>query len=356
MRADKFILNLDKVELNKIELLPDHSGIYYVVDIDKVIWYIGQSKNIRKRWNDDRPHHRFNQLSLLSLQRQKQFFIYYYPVQNNKLYIQEARSITKYQPLLNNTPVDRSINYVESQNQTQFRDNEKIKLDDLRLELNKSILSDAERQENQRIREEYADYFLKSQTKISMENDRSSAIEIVDVIASRVESLNNVSIEQFERKFIYLEDEELRLYLDLEICLDRKNRPFVRHHVLTFILQDEIQNIIDKNDKTISGYISGLHNKCRNLSNPLRWVGYQIKCEQVLLYDPDDNLTIKTKAIMLPLRLFIDVLEDRWFKDSDLSKNLEEENNIDWFANRELYRKIRKYLYDQNTTLKDLFS
>ncbi len=42
MLADKFILSLENVELNRKHLLPDCSGIYYVIDLEKTIWYIGR--------------------------------------------------------------------------------------------------------------------------------------------------------------------------------------------------------------------------------------------------------------------------------------------------------------------------
>jgi excinuclease UvrABC nuclease subunit len=48
--ADAAILELPKIPLQAKELLPEYSGIYYVLDEAKIIWYIGQAKNIRKRW------------------------------------------------------------------------------------------------------------------------------------------------------------------------------------------------------------------------------------------------------------------------------------------------------------------
>lgn len=38
MLADKFILDLERVELQNKELLPDYSGIYYVIDPQHLIW------------------------------------------------------------------------------------------------------------------------------------------------------------------------------------------------------------------------------------------------------------------------------------------------------------------------------
>jgi excinuclease UvrABC nuclease subunit len=141
MRADEFILNLDKVELNHKNLLPEYSGIYYVVDSHQVVWYVGQSRNIQKRWNGDKPHHRYEQLSLLSSQNQKQFFIYYHAIQKNRLLIKERLFIKKYQPLLNNTPVEKSSDRLKLPSQKFFQTK-----DNLRLELDRSIIFEADKQ------------------------------------------------------------------------------------------------------------------------------------------------------------------------------------------------------------------
>ena len=77
MLADKFILNLNKVELNNKNLLPEYLGIYYVVDADKVVWYIGRSVSLWKRWNGEQPHHRYHQLIAISKSQNKPFYIYY---------------------------------------------------------------------------------------------------------------------------------------------------------------------------------------------------------------------------------------------------------------------------------------
>jgi excinuclease UvrABC nuclease subunit len=148
MRADEFILNLDKVELNNINFLPEYSGIYYVLDSHQTVWYIGRSRNIRKRWNGDKPHHRYEQFLLLSLEEQKQFFIYYHAITKNRLNKQERLSIEKYQPILNYTPVETNSDRLTSTSSkfSKFKDN-------LRLELDRSIISQADRQENQKIRQ-----------------------------------------------------------------------------------------------------------------------------------------------------------------------------------------------------------
>ncbi|MEY2858649.1 MAG: hypothetical protein RLZZ74_2962 [Cyanobacteriota bacterium] len=86
MLADKFILDLERVELQNKELLPDYSGIYYVIDRQHLIWYIGRSINLQQRWNSiENPHHRYHQLLTIATQKNTEFFIHYYQEQKNKL-------------------------------------------------------------------------------------------------------------------------------------------------------------------------------------------------------------------------------------------------------------------------------
>ena len=49
MLADDFILGLNNVGLRTKHLLPKFTGVYYVVDTDLVIWYIGRSVNLKRR-------------------------------------------------------------------------------------------------------------------------------------------------------------------------------------------------------------------------------------------------------------------------------------------------------------------
>ena len=86
MLADEFILNLNKVELNNKNLLPEYLGIYYVVDAERVVWYIGRSVNLCKRWNGEQPHHRYHQLIAISERENKSFYIYYSEISKKKLY------------------------------------------------------------------------------------------------------------------------------------------------------------------------------------------------------------------------------------------------------------------------------
>ena len=102
MVTDEFILNLDCVELNDKNLLPEYPGIYYVVDADKVVWYVGRSINLWQRWNAEQPHHRYHQLIAISNRENKSFYIYYSETHKKRLYQLEKIQIYKYQPRLNN--------------------------------------------------------------------------------------------------------------------------------------------------------------------------------------------------------------------------------------------------------------
>ncbi|MEC4892691.1 MAG: hypothetical protein SAL07_04410 [Oscillatoria sp. PMC 1051.18] len=101
MIADAGILALPKVLLSVKELLPELSGIYYVVDENNTIWYIGKAKNINKRWQG-KGHHRIYQLEA---QKQKHFTIYYEAVSQSELDRVEKQRISKYHPHLNSSPV-----------------------------------------------------------------------------------------------------------------------------------------------------------------------------------------------------------------------------------------------------------
>ena len=101
MLANLEILNLPKVSLETKELLREYSGIYYVVDENNLVWYIGKAKNIRKRWKG-KAHHRIYQLQQLN---HKQFYIYYEQVDLLQLDKREKQQIEKYNPHLNNSPV-----------------------------------------------------------------------------------------------------------------------------------------------------------------------------------------------------------------------------------------------------------
>lgn len=101
MIADAVILTLPKVFLQAKQILPDYSGIYYVLDENNNVWYIGKAKNIRKRWQG-KAHHRIYQLEA---QKRKHFTIYYEQVSETQLDNIEKQRIEKYHPHLNASSV-----------------------------------------------------------------------------------------------------------------------------------------------------------------------------------------------------------------------------------------------------------
>ncbi|MBD0263253.1 MAG: GIY-YIG nuclease family protein [Tolypothrix sp. Co-bin9] len=103
MNADEPILNLEKVDLKNKHLLPEYSGIYYVLDENNIVWYIGKAKNLKKRWNG-KAHHRLYQLSS---QGRKKFYIYYKNLSEINLDEEEKKLIAQYRPHLNSSPVKK---------------------------------------------------------------------------------------------------------------------------------------------------------------------------------------------------------------------------------------------------------
>ncbi len=101
MIADAVILTLPKVFLQAKQILPDYSGIYYVLDENNNVWYIGKAKNIRQRWQG-KAHHRIYQLEA---QKRKHFTIYYEQVSETQLDNIEKQRIEKYHPHLNASSV-----------------------------------------------------------------------------------------------------------------------------------------------------------------------------------------------------------------------------------------------------------
>ncbi|AVH66941.1 GIY-YIG nuclease family protein [Nostoc sp. 'Peltigera membranacea cyanobiont' N6] len=101
MNANEYILQLPHISIKSRELLPENSGIYYVLDEQFIVWYVGQAKNLRSRWAGD-SHHRLDQLQK---QRKKQFVIYYELVAKSYLNAMERQRIEEYNPQLNGTKI-----------------------------------------------------------------------------------------------------------------------------------------------------------------------------------------------------------------------------------------------------------
>lgn len=58
---------------------------------------------------------------------------------------------------------------------------------------------------------------------------------------------------------------------------------------------------------------------------------------------------------MLPLRMFVNLLENDWLNKSSLSESLEKEEDQYW-KKFNLFMKIAKYLHDEKTTLVNLIA
>lgn len=98
---DTSILALPKVPLENRENLPQVSGIYYVIDQNRIIWYIGQAKDLKARWKS-KSHHRLFQLNS---QKKTKFKIHYRIIESSKLNEIEQQEISKYHPRLNQSKV-----------------------------------------------------------------------------------------------------------------------------------------------------------------------------------------------------------------------------------------------------------
>jgi hypothetical protein len=103
MHADEYILQLSHLSLTNKELLPEQSGIYYVLDERFIIWYIGKANNLRSRWAGN-SHHRLYQLQK---ERKTHFTIYYEILPKSQLDAIEPQRIEQYNPQLNGTKVNK---------------------------------------------------------------------------------------------------------------------------------------------------------------------------------------------------------------------------------------------------------
>lgn len=104
--CDREILNLPSKKLSRSNDLPGIPAIYFAISDDQEFLYIGQTQNLKKRWNyrdEDgilKPHHRHWQLSQMGQVR-----IHYQFCPVDQLDEFEAAYIEQLQPTLNNTRV-----------------------------------------------------------------------------------------------------------------------------------------------------------------------------------------------------------------------------------------------------------
>jgi hypothetical protein len=112
--------------------------------------------------------------------------------------------------------------------------------------------------------------------------------------------------------------------------------------------------LVDINNETehsIDNYLLNLKSIYRNIyTYSSRWLGYKISFENVVLIDEETGFVIKTKAIMLPFPMFVDLVEYQWITNSNLSDFLENQE-LEWFKRKDLSLKIAKHLHDNDLTL-----
>ncbi len=94
--------SLPSVSLLNKDILPHCSAIYFLLDSENRVLYIGQATNLCARW---KAHHRFEQLKKIN--RKSNIRIAWLVLNNNKELLDQTERyfIELYQPLLNKTPV-----------------------------------------------------------------------------------------------------------------------------------------------------------------------------------------------------------------------------------------------------------
>lgn len=86
---------LPSVPLTERKDLPAIPGIYFAIDSQGNVQYIGRSVNIKNRWIN---HHRFKQLQKLD-----QVNLAWIPCEKDELEAAEAKLIKRFDPVLNDT-------------------------------------------------------------------------------------------------------------------------------------------------------------------------------------------------------------------------------------------------------------
>lgn len=101
------ILSLPSVLLSSRFNLPCVSGIYFVLDKDNNLLYLGRSRNINARWQN---HHRYSQISGFVDVK-----IHWLEIKDiDILPVIESQFIASLNPILNNTSVDAVSQKVEN--------------------------------------------------------------------------------------------------------------------------------------------------------------------------------------------------------------------------------------------------
>ena len=101
---DSFQLDkLPFVEFLKKDQLPETAGIYFAVDNDYKVWYIGKAQNLRARWLG---HHRYDQLKKINKKNNIKLLWYCCDKHEINLTQLENYFIDKYHPALNQTKLE----------------------------------------------------------------------------------------------------------------------------------------------------------------------------------------------------------------------------------------------------------
>ena len=322
MIADKAILELQAVELRSKKLLPASSGIYYVVDTELIVWYIGYSININKRWNSDNSHHRYHQLINISNQENKILKIYFLEINNKIKYLRkiEKEHIEKYNPILNNTPVIQNLELTRDFTVKI----PSIKAGSLQTKYMKPlpIFSDKYKVDKK------ANIFIKQDN--NKDNDKSMIMN---------------SIKKFQRRFIDLKDINTGLNLQMEFCINSQDRIFVRHYIIDIVNQYSLREIDSLEAKIVEEIISSLYSQYKNMyPHSIKWLGYKLKCEEVLLLDEEEGLEMQAFAIMIPFSMFVDLIEDKWMRTDKVHQMLHDENT-NWHSARTSI-KLARWLHE----------
>lgn len=274
----------------------------------------------------------------------QQIYIYYELVDKYELLTIERKQLFKYQPLLNNTPIQKTFN-----SEVNKKPKYSIQRDCTNyMDTISTILSDFKKLSDQ------------NKPQKELQPDLGSAKNMNNNPIKETKPVTNIEtdkhhLKRFIRKFVPLKNNKIDLFLELEICIDSQEQLFVRYHTLFYILYNKILSIdsTEQLEEKSQQYISSIEYQLINLRNPIRWLGYKLNCEQILLVDEEYDLEIETIAIMLPFRMFVNLLEGDWLQELKLPELLEKEENQYWKNHDSLSLKIAKYLYDEKTTLVD---
>lgn len=104
------LLDLPSVSLSELQSLPECPGIYFVIDKDCSVLYIGKADNLRRRWN--KWHHRFDQAAengakvawmqvsskILLFDIEKALIQYFQPTANGTRYERKLRQPSSNKP------------------------------------------------------------------------------------------------------------------------------------------------------------------------------------------------------------------------------------------------------------------